>query len=279
MEALAKLDLVGVVFALAAITLLQLALRPSKARVLRLLSESCDSARWVLAVFFLLIRPFGAQAFYIPSPSMVPTLGIGDRLLVDKLSYRLNDPQRGDVIVFAAPARATDDNKEGTDFIKRCIGLPGETVEVRGARLRVGGETIGPENTDPRVHPAADYLRQHLELAADTPVRLTREGAFVNHSWLSRKTLARKLGVAESALVLEPGEVRINGKPLDEPYVSEDPGYDMPVTQLPAGYYFMMGDNRNNSADSHYWGLLERERMVGVARLTYFPLGRVRKLP
>lgn len=278
MEALAKLDLVWVVLALAAVTLLQLALRPSKTRVLQNLSESCDSARWILAVGFLLIRPFVAQAFYIPSPSMVPTLGIGDRLIVDKLSYRLQDPQRGEVIVFAAPARATDNNQEGTDFIKRCIGLPGETLAVRGARLRVGSETIGPENTDPRVHPVTDYLRQRLELAADTPVRLTRDGAFVNKIWLSRKALASKLGVSESALVLEPGAVLVNGKPLNEPYINEDPGYDMPAVQIPPGYYFMMGDNRNNSADSHYWGLLERYRMVGPARVTFWPLGRIGRL-
>jgi len=91
----------------------------------------------LLAAF--LIKTFLLQAFYIPSPSMEPTLNVRDRILVNKLSYRLHDVRRGDIVVFERPP-----NEVGTvrDLVKRVIGLPGETVEGREGQVFVDGEAL-----------------------------------------------------------------------------------------------------------------------------------------
>ena len=91
--------------------------------------ELYDSFLIALVLVFLIIRPFVVQAFYIPSESMVPTLNVGDRILVNKFIYRLAPPKRGDVIVFKAPYEAAKSSKE-VDFIKRLIGLPGDRVKI-----------------------------------------------------------------------------------------------------------------------------------------------------
>ena len=86
------------------------------------------------ALVFGFVRPFVVEAFYIPSESMVPTLEVGDRVLVNKFIYRFTDPQRGDIIVFK--------NVEGgsEDLIKRVVGVPGDVIAVRGGKLFVNGE-------------------------------------------------------------------------------------------------------------------------------------------
>ncbi len=86
------------------------------------------------ALVFGFVRPFVMEAFWIPSGSMIPTLEIGDRVLVNKFIYRFREPERGDVVVF----RSVDNN--GEDLIKRVVGLPGDKVAVRGGRLFLNGE-------------------------------------------------------------------------------------------------------------------------------------------
>jgi signal peptidase I len=91
-------------------------------------------------IIAIVIRAFVFQAFYIPSESMLPTLKIGDRVLVNKLSYRFHDPNRGDVVVFKAPPAAeTADIK---DLVKRVVGLPGETIEGKNGRIYINGKVI-----------------------------------------------------------------------------------------------------------------------------------------
>ena len=95
-------------------------------------------------VLALGIRQFVAEARFIPSGSMIPTLQIDDRLVVEKISYRFNPPERGDIIVFRAPQKALDAAQvQGkAAYIKRVIGLPGETVEVRDGRVFINGEVL-----------------------------------------------------------------------------------------------------------------------------------------
>jgi signal peptidase I len=165
----------------------------------------------------LVIRTFVVQAFTIPSGSMMDTLLVGDYILVNKFLYGpelpftdiqlpgLRDPARGDIIVFKYP------QDEKRDFIKRIVGVPGDTVQVRG------------------------------------------------------------------------GQVFVNGQAFDEPYVKATGGrphlggapycgyaYGCEPTVVPPHAYFVMGDNRDNSQDSRYWGFVKRDKIKGKAFLIYW---------
>jgi signal peptidase I len=90
----------------------------------------------------VLIKTFLFQAFYIPSESMKPTLNVGDRVLVNKMSYRLHDVNRGDIVVFETPPKAKDANGEIKDLVKRVVALPGETLETRAGRVFINGRPL-----------------------------------------------------------------------------------------------------------------------------------------
>lgn len=168
----------------------------------------------------LAIQAFVVKPFRIPSESMVPTLEIGQRVLVDRIGMRFGDPERGDVMVFKPPKGADDGmcgvshpaeqpcprstpGKSETNFIKRVVGLPGERLAVKQ------------------------------------------------------------------------GRVYIDGRQLDEPYIEPDAECalcNMPEEiAIPAGQYYMMGDNRGASADSREWGPVPRDNMIGNAFATYWP--------
>lgn len=155
------------------------------------------------------IRTFVAEARYIPSKSMVPTLQVDDRLIIDKVSYHFKQPQRGDIVVFMPPDEAsavctgprTQRSKDA--YIKRVIGLPGEKIEVKQ------------------------------------------------------------------------GLVFINDSPLKETYLDSVPEYQYGPRVVPQGSYLVLGDNRNNSCDSHYWGFVPRENIIGHAIVRFWPLNRM----
>ena len=119
-------------------------------------------------VLALGIRQFVAEARFIPSGSMIPTLQIDDRLVVEKISYRFNPPKRGDIIVFEAPQAALDAVKSTTKdaYIKRVIGLPGETVEIKDETVFINGEPLDEEYINapptyvwgPKTVPENEYL-------------------------------------------------------------------------------------------------------------------------
>jgi signal peptidase I len=172
----------------------------------------------VAVVLAFFVRTFVVQAFKIPSGSMEPNLLIGDHLLVNKFVAaptltKVEDTllpieaiHRGDVIVFKHPRMPE------RDLIKRTIGLPGETIELRDRRVYINGKPLD----DPYAH----FL---FKDSADVPL----------------------------------GDVRRNFGPVT----------------VPAGQYFMMGDNRDNSEDSRYWGFLPREYMKGKALFLYVSFG------
>jgi signal peptidase I len=145
-----------------------------------------------LLVYFL-VRHFLFENYRVVGNSMLPTLENDQYLAVDKLSYRLHEPQRGDIIVFRDP------RSSGRKLIKRLIGLPGESVEIKE------------------------------------------------------------------------GRVYINDQLLGEPYVAGEGYYSSTSTPIPVDHYYVLGDNRNNSSDSHSWGTLSGSLIVGKAWLAYWP--------
>ncbi|MFT5083214.1 MAG: signal peptidase I [Lentisphaeria bacterium] len=189
-------------------------------------------------VLFLVfaLRSFIVEPFQIPSESMVPTLEVGDFILVNKFTYGIrlplirtkildiNTPKRGEVMVFFPP------NKDQY-FIKRIVGLPGDVIRYADNVLYVNGEKMKQElaYTDPRIDNACNYIG-----------RGQGEYVVVNETFGDVSHLMRK---CESPLM-----------------ASSDRSW-----KVPEGHFFMMGDNRDNSSDSRVWGAVPEERIVGKA--------------
>ncbi len=176
----------------------------------------------IVVLVVLFIRAFLVQAYNIPSGSMKPTLLVGDFILVNKLVYKLSEPQRGDIVVFKWPVNPQ------IDFIKRIVGMPGDTLEIRGERVFINGQEVP--------------LKLVEEFQEDGNTKLIYEETLPN-------------GVKNKIALYQ------------NPFL---PRKDVYYAKIPEGYYFVMGDNRDNSEDSRYWGLLPRENIVGKAFVVYF---------
>lgn len=283
-EQLANISPVFIVGLVVFLTLIRAALAKQKDPWARTISETCDTVNFVAVLAFLLIRPFVAQAFFIPSESMEHTLLVKDRLIVNKFSYRLTPVTRGDVVVFEAPLNATD-GEPNVDFIKRLIGTPGDTVQVKEAKILVDDEPVDPGTYSMQtIH---DYLRERMGIVnQDTPIRFYPEYVLVdNKRKVKKEEVAQLLGRSGAKIEIVPGQVFLNGKALIEPYINEDPDYnfgspddpDVPL-KLGENELFMMGDNRNHSKDSHIWGPLERKQVIGHAVVLFWPLNRVGRI-
>ena len=211
----------------------------------------------ILAVF--LLRSFLFEPFKIPSGSMIPTLAIGDLILVNKFHYGVrlpvlnkkivanHEPQRGDVVVFRYPVDPS------IDYIKRVVGLPGDEVAYLNKRLSINGQAV-PTESLPEFYDedALRYAQQSTE----------------------------KLGEVEHRILTD----------------KDRPGFVIPMPQfqnfrdncrynaegvvctVPAGHYFMMGDNRDNSQDSRYWGFVPDENIVGRAFFVWMNFGNLKRI-
>lgn len=206
--------------------------------------EYCRSFFPVLLIV-LLLRSFLVEPFHIPSSSMVPTLMVGDFILVNKFDYGLRlpvshtkiipigEPHRGDVVVFHFPTQSATRHcagnepclmeirqSRGTDFIKRVVGLPGDHITYRGETLYVNG----------------------------VPVPDKSLGLYTGPDLMGAVLHQEKLGnIVHDTLIL-PGQPHRQGE-----------------WTVPAGDYFVMGDNRDNSWDSRYWGFVPEKDLVGKA--------------
>ncbi|MEY4884010.1 MAG: hypothetical protein RIS34_1864 [Pseudomonadota bacterium] len=210
----------------------------------------------IIAVF--LLRSFLFEPFKIPSGSMIPTLLVGDLILVNKFHYGVrlpvinakitegSKPQRGDVMVFRYPP------KPSLDYIKRVVGIPGDEVAYLNKRLTINGKAVStvavPEFFD---GDAMRYFKQFEESLGDKPHRLLND----------------------------------DDRPAFVPGVEEFPNrqncqYSVEgvVCKVPEGHYFMMGDNRDNSLDSRYWGFVPDKNIVGKAFFVWMNFGNLKRI-
>ncbi|MEO8170319.1 MAG: signal peptidase I [Oxalobacteraceae bacterium] len=210
----------------------------------------------IAMVFFL--RSFLYEPFKIPSSSMVPTLVIGDLILVNKFTYGIrlpiinkkiidiNDPQRGDVMVFKYP------KDMALDYIKRVVGVPGDKIVYKNKRLTVNGEKISYQ-------PLSDYLdEEHLSYSKHYSENLTG----VEHGILNDERAP--------SFVQNPDNF-----PQHEFCTYNIEGF---ACTVPKGHYFMMGDNRDNSLDSRYWGFVPDQNIVGKAFFIWMNLGDIKRI-
>ncbi|MGA1795054.1 MAG: signal peptidase I [bacterium] len=166
----------------------------------------------IAVILAFIIRKFVIQAYKIPSGSMLETLQIGDHILVNKFIYYFKDPKRGDILVFKYPK----DKKR--DFIKRVVGLPGDTLEIRDKEVYINGSPL------------------------DEPYAVFKD----------KENMFNKNHPAYYI----------------DPYARNRDNFGPKV--IPEENYFMMGDNRDFSQDSRYWGFLDRELIEGKALVIYW---------
>jgi signal peptidase I len=214
----------------------------------------------ILVVFC--IRSFLIEPFKIPSGSMIPTLQIGDFILVNKFTYgirlpvinqkivQLNNPQRGDVMVFRYP------EDPSLDYIKRVVGLPGDTVEYRNKRLWINGvEQVQVANGD------YNYVESGMHFV-HTEERI------------------EALGERKHAVLVNPQMPTLHLGAVAEFSGRENCNYDneMVRCKVPEGQYFMMGDNRDNSRDSRYWGFVPDKQIVGKAFFIWMNFSELKRI-
>ncbi len=213
---------------------------------------------WCNTVYFAgfmasIVMFFFVQAFKIPSASMRNTLVEGDHLFVDKSAYGFRIPftqkwlserkvQRGDIIVFEFPAKSRmqlncgETSQYGRDFVKRVVALPGETVEVKDGHLWVDGK-----ETPQQPYEIYENVNRTNDVIID-------DSALYQRIWQQHK--------------------------LDN-YLSTELRDNFGPVKVPANNYFVMGDNRDNSCDSRFWGPVPRENIKGKAWFIHWPLKKI----
>ena len=213
----------------------------------------------VIVVVFL-IRSFWVEPFKIPSGSMKPTLLVGDFILVNKYTYGIRIPvvnrkliptgevARGDVVVFRYPVDPS------VDYIKRVVGLPGDKVDYRGKRLAINGVPVPVQATG---------------FYSDAELNYMRLPSFLE----KLNSQAHRMMVIATQPVVDLAQVR--QFPHRDNCEYNDDGFTCTV---PAGHYFMMGDNRDQSSDSRYWGFVPDDHIKGRAFLVWMNFGDFKRI-
>jgi signal peptidase I len=210
----------------------------------------------ILLVFAL--RSFVVEPFKIPSGSMLPTLEVGDFILVNKFTYGIrlpvinkkiidiNTPQRGDVMVFRYP------EDPSLDYIKRVIGVPGDKVAYQNKRLTVNGQPYETTRSEDYLHAERLYYSKQFSENDDG----------VTHRILNDDDAPGFISDASQF-------------PYRENCLYNNAGV---ICTVPPGHYFMMGDNRDNSRDSRFWGFVPEQNIVGKAFLVWFNFSNLKRI-
>ena len=215
----------------------------------------------VILIVFLL-RSFLVEPFKIPSGSMIPTLHVGDFILVNRYTYGLRlpiinkkfieigQPKRGDVMVFHFPGDPS------VDFIKRVIGLPGDVLVYRNKKLQINGQEQA------LLHDGDyNYFKEELQ-------------------FIHTERYTEDLGGRKHAVILNPEVSQVHLGNVENFPLHEQCSYSEEEVRctVPAGHYFMMGDNRDDSKDSRYWGFVPDEMIVGKAFFIWMNLGELKRV-
>ena len=244
----------------------------------------------IILVLAFIVKAFFLDAFRIPTASMENTLLVGDNILVSKLAYNfhtpryipmtsisipsadlfsISDPERGDVIIFKFPYGTELPDKNSINLVKRIIGLPGDSVQLIKQQVYVNGlevdfpssakldriNKVPPGTSEKGIFPPdSNWNRDNYG-----PIVIPRKGELVElnakNARLWKTLIDRELG--RNTLSVEGTVVTIEGKPVH--------GYT-----LTKNYYFVLGDNRENSMDSRYWGLVPEDMIIGKAFMIYW---------
>jgi signal peptidase I len=259
--------------------------------LIRYVNEFLDAVVYAAVFVFMIIRPFAIQAFLIPSGSMWPTLYVNDFIVANKAIYRYSDPKEGDIVVFRPPVEAqlhaSDIDTDGTmklDFIKRCIGVPGDLVEIKKGVLYRNGQKVD----ETYVHeskctdePITDNCVNFVDLNEEEKSSLVP----ASFKFVRYHGMLMPLNYTDSdANAADPGPRSFSGVPpysVAQKFQLSDPdemkkAEALPAEKIPAGYYLMLGDNRNNSYDGRAWGLVPRGSIIGRSEIIWLPLPRWR---
>jgi signal peptidase I len=216
----------------------------------------------VICIVFLL-RSFLFEPFKIPTGSMIPTLHVGDLILVNKFTYgvrlpvinkkivNVNDPERSDVMVFRYPPNPN------VDYIKRVVGLPGDEVSYLNKKLTINGKPLSKDVLpDFLEEDSMRYSKQFEEL-----MDLSKGGS-KKHKLLNDDNRPAMIPGVEDFSFKQNCRYSVEGV----------------VCKVPDGHYFMMGDNRDNSLDSRYWGFVPEKNIVGKAFFVWMNFGNLRRI-
>ncbi len=235
-------------------------------------SKEWFEALLIALVFATIIRVFVIESYRIPTSSMENTLLAGDFLFVNKYVYGAQVPftdmrlpgidsvERGDIIVFKFP------KDRSLNYIKRCVAVSGDTLEIRGRTLFINGRASElPQhaqflaNLMPEGHHDQQVFPRFSGFNKDNygPLRVPRKGDVVNLNEETYYLYASLIAEEGHAIGVAGGRILVDGKPA-ETYTVE------------RNYYFVMGDNRDNSLDSRFWGFLPESDLIGQALMVYW---------
>ena len=246
-------------------------LRNTGYKLAQFFNECCDAIVYAGIFVFLIIRPYFVQAFRIPSGSMISTLLVNDFIVANKLIYRYTDPQHGDIVVFRPPPAAVridptqmdPDGQVNVDFIKRCIGVPGDLIEVRDDVVYRNGQATN----EPYKH-FTSRNSMYTELESNDERATEDKPGF-------------KLVVYKGKyypVTINGSQVNSDESTSPDYRANDTPTIDAlraaPPAKIPPGFYLMLGDNRNGSYDGRAWGLVPREDIVGRAEWIWWPMSR-----